>query len=237
MAFRHRGARYRPCEPCMTEPTVAELYLQDFHQRQVGVTPAAFAHLPAMSLASSASYASSYAMLAGLVPDMDTPQTVLDLGCGDGHLLALLAARQQPQLQLIGVDMSAAELAAARAILPPSKRSSRRCRRCALATGARAPKPAGASCSMPVSGTSRSTTSTCHGRPRRTNCGPRCSTPMTSTGSMTLPGSACGRRFSTPSAACSTRTAASPRAGACAWCARKPPENECLEASWQPSTV
>lgn len=106
----------------MPEPTAAELYLQDFHQRQVGVTSAAFAHLPAVSLSTAATYASSYAALAGLVPDTVTPQTVLDLGCGDGHLLGLLAARQQPQLQLIGIDMSAAELAAARAALPPSVR-------------------------------------------------------------------------------------------------------------------
>ena len=56
------------------------------------------------------------------MPDVDTPQSVLDLGCGDGHLLALLVAREQPQLQLIGLDMSASELAVARAILPPSVR-------------------------------------------------------------------------------------------------------------------
>ena len=104
----------------MTQLTAAETYLQDFHQRQVGVTSAAFAHLPARS--ASATYASSYAVLTGLVPDVDAPLSVLDLACGDGHLLGLLAARQQARLQLLGIDMSDAELAAARAALPASVR-------------------------------------------------------------------------------------------------------------------
>jgi len=104
----------------MTPLTAAESYLQDFHQRQVGVTSAAFAHLPAHS--STATWASSYAMLSDLVPVGNSPLTVFDLACGDGHLLGLLAARQQSQLQLLGIDMSEAELAAARAALPASVR-------------------------------------------------------------------------------------------------------------------
>lgn len=100
--------------------TAAETYLQDFHQRQVGVTSAAFAHLPAHSAAGS--WASSYDVLTSLVPSVDTPLSVLDLACGDGHLLGLLATRQQTGLQLLGVDMSQAELAVARAALPPSVR-------------------------------------------------------------------------------------------------------------------
>ena len=104
----------------MTPLTAAETYLQDFHQRQVGATSAAFAHLPASSPAGS--WASSYEVLTSLVPAVDTPLTVLDLACGDGHLLGLLAARRQPRLQLLGVDMSQGELAAARAALPPSVR-------------------------------------------------------------------------------------------------------------------
>ncbi|MDZ5633422.1 class I SAM-dependent methyltransferase [Janthinobacterium sp. GMG1] len=100
----------------MTPLTAAETYLQDFHQRQVSVTSAAFAHLPANSPAGT--WASSYHVLTSLVPAVDTPLTVLDLACGDGYLLGLLAARRQ--LQLLGVDMSQAELAVARAALPPS---------------------------------------------------------------------------------------------------------------------
>ena len=98
--------------------TAAETYLQDFHQRQVGVTSAAFAHLQASSPAGS--WASSYEVLTSLVPSVDTPLSVLDLACGDGHLLGLLAARRQPQLQLLGIDMSEAELTVARAALPAS---------------------------------------------------------------------------------------------------------------------
>ena len=104
----------------MTTLTAAETYLQDFHQRQVGVTSAAFAHLPARS--PSGGWASSYDVLTSLIPTVDTPLSVLDLACGDGHLLGLLAARRQPDLQLLGVDMSEAELAAARAALPASVR-------------------------------------------------------------------------------------------------------------------
>ncbi|AQR69930.1 SAM-dependent methyltransferase [Janthinobacterium sp. LM6] len=104
----------------MTPLTAAETYLQDFHQRQVGVTSAAFAHLPASSPAGT--WASSYHVLTSLAPAVDAPLSVLDLACGDGHLLGLLAARRQPQLQLLGIDMSQAELAAARATLPASVR-------------------------------------------------------------------------------------------------------------------
>jgi ubiquinone/menaquinone biosynthesis C-methylase UbiE len=106
--------------PCMTPLTAAETYLQDFHQRQAGVTSAAFAHLPARSPTSN--WTSSYDVLTSLIPAVDTPLSVLDLACGDGHLLGLLAARRQPRLQLLGIDMSQAELAAARAALPPSVR-------------------------------------------------------------------------------------------------------------------
>jgi SAM-dependent methyltransferase len=93
-----------------------ETYLQDFHQRQPGATSAAFAHLRARS--SVADYASSYAALAAYVPESTVPMTVLDLACGDGHLLKLLSDRQEPVLKLIGVDMSQGELDVARATLP-----------------------------------------------------------------------------------------------------------------------
>lgn len=46
-----------------------------------------------------------------------TPRTVVDLGCGTGHVTALLAARW-PQAQITGVDDSAAMLAQARNALP-----------------------------------------------------------------------------------------------------------------------
>ncbi|WP_260854706.1 class I SAM-dependent methyltransferase [Paraburkholderia sp. BCC1884] len=96
--------------------SAVECYLQDFHQRIVGSTPAAFSKLPAK--ANGVIHASSYHVLASLIPGETRSATVLDLGCGDGHLLGLLADRRQPGLDLIGVDMSRAELEAARASLP-----------------------------------------------------------------------------------------------------------------------
>src|SRR6266702_664017 len=96
--------------------SAAELYLQDFHQRVTGATSAAFAGFSARS--GSAEYPSSYAVLASLVPDSNLPLTVLDLGCGDGHLLKLLAQRNKPPVHLIGVDISPEELNAARTLLP-----------------------------------------------------------------------------------------------------------------------
>jgi ubiquinone/menaquinone biosynthesis C-methylase UbiE len=102
----------------MNSLSAVETYLQDFHQRQPGATTTAFAHLRARS--SVAEYASSYAALAACVPESDAPLSILDLACGDGHLLKLLAAREQAPLNLTGVDMSQGELDAARAMLPAS---------------------------------------------------------------------------------------------------------------------
>jgi len=97
--------------------SAVELYLQDFHQRMAGATSAAFATLGARSAATQ--YTSSYAALAACIPDLAEPVTIMDLACGDGHLLKLLSDRQRP-LRLIGVDMSQGELDAARAVLPPN---------------------------------------------------------------------------------------------------------------------
>jgi len=102
----------------MSSFTPAEHYLQDFHQRWAGATSAMFAQLSART--ASSRHPSSYALLAASVPATDAPTAVLDLACGDGHLLRLLAERGQAGLRLIGVDMSAGELAAARAVLPDS---------------------------------------------------------------------------------------------------------------------
>ena len=94
----------------------AEQYLQDAHRRLPGVTSAMFGALPARTR--HAQYASSYALLTSCVPTAATAQTVLDLACGDGYLLKLLAERRRSPLRLIGVDMSQSELDAASAALP-----------------------------------------------------------------------------------------------------------------------
>ena len=88
----------------------AERFLAGFHDADPGVTARAFAGLPARMAGEA--FASSYECLASVVPG--GAATVLDLACGDGYLLSLLAARRQPGLQLVGVDLSAGELAAAR---------------------------------------------------------------------------------------------------------------------------
>jgi ubiquinone/menaquinone biosynthesis C-methylase UbiE len=48
---------------------------------------------------------------------LNAPTAVLDLACGSGHLLQLLARRSESELRLFGVDFSAAELAVAREAL------------------------------------------------------------------------------------------------------------------------
>ena len=93
----------------------AEQYLQDFHTRVAGATSAAFGGYPA-SMAHVA-YASSYAVLASRVEAAPNVRTVLDLACGDGHLLGLFVNDPRP-IRLIGVDMSAGELELARTRLP-----------------------------------------------------------------------------------------------------------------------
>ncbi|RFU49786.1 class I SAM-dependent methyltransferase [Paraburkholderia sp. DHOC27] len=100
----------------LNEPSAAERYLQDFHQRTAGSTTAAFGGLPATT--DGTTYASSYHLLASLIPAHRGALTVVDLACGDGPLLALLSARADADLKLVGVDMSQGELDAARAKLP-----------------------------------------------------------------------------------------------------------------------
>lgn len=103
----------------MTRPLPVEAFLADFHDRHPGGTPEAFADL-AVRTADGVCHASSYhALCSALIkalPELP-PGPVLDLACGDGHLLNLLAALERPRL---GVDLSAGELARARARLPDS---------------------------------------------------------------------------------------------------------------------
>ena len=101
--------------------TRAEAYLSMFHDANPGATSRAFAALPVTC--GERAFASTYASLFSMLPDANAnagarPLTVLDLACGDGHGLALLhASRRAGRLTLIGVDLSAGELAAARARL------------------------------------------------------------------------------------------------------------------------
>lgn len=85
-----------------------ERFLLDFHRRQPGVTAHAFGKLPVAFRGER--LASSYAVLVHALPA--EASTVLDVGCGDGHLLSLLAATH-PAVRRVGVDFSLGELHAA----------------------------------------------------------------------------------------------------------------------------
>ena len=94
--------------------TLTERYLCGYHDTNPGVTSRSFAALPVTN--GTASYASTYCALLATLPDGTAPSTVLDLACGDGHLLGLLAD-SHPSHTLIGIDLSDGELCAARARL------------------------------------------------------------------------------------------------------------------------
>jgi SAM-dependent methyltransferase len=94
--------------------SAVERFLRDFHDRLPGGSSRAFAGMPVTDDTGSA-HADSYAAVVQRLQDGATPPgPVLDLCCGDGHLLALLRATGRP---VMGVDASTGELAAARARL------------------------------------------------------------------------------------------------------------------------
>jgi SAM-dependent methyltransferase len=92
--------------PCRT-PAVnsAERFMLDVHARRPGATARA------LGRGRTGDGRSSYELLADHVRP---GQHVLDLGCGDGFLLELLVARGHAPGSLVGVDLSAHEIAAAR---------------------------------------------------------------------------------------------------------------------------
>ena len=94
----------------------AESYLSTFHDANPGVTSRAFEALPVRR--DGLEFASTYRSLISALPDTEAPLTVLDLACGDGHLLSLLVdGSTSPARALIGIDLSAGELGAARSRL------------------------------------------------------------------------------------------------------------------------
>jgi len=94
----------------------AESFLTDFHNARPGLTAKVLGALPVVFRGTD--FPSSYEVLAAVVPKFEAPIQVLDLACGDGFLLSMLASRSQPGLAVRGVDMNFAELKMARAQLP-----------------------------------------------------------------------------------------------------------------------
>jgi ubiquinone/menaquinone biosynthesis C-methylase UbiE len=92
--------------------SAAERFLIDFHAHHTGATRVALGRRAVRC--EGRDYASSYEVLAAHVPA--GARDILDLACGDGWLLSLLA-RDHPEARLAGLDMSADELAAAAARL------------------------------------------------------------------------------------------------------------------------
>ena len=96
-------------------PTVFEgsRFLREWHARYAGTTSSTFWY---GRIADDGR--SSYAVLVDDIAKLPPPKTVIDLGCGDGYLLALLSERI-PSSQLVGIDMAPEELElAARRALP-----------------------------------------------------------------------------------------------------------------------
>lgn len=91
--------------------TLTERYLAGYHDKHPGVTARSFAARPVTN--GTVSFASTYTALLAALPATGVPLTVLDLACGDGHLLGLLAEAPAAHT-LIGVDLSRGELEAAR---------------------------------------------------------------------------------------------------------------------------
>lgn len=89
-----------------------EKYLVAFHNQRPGVTTKAFGHLSAIS--GNQTFSSSYACLADAVPHSENRLSLLELGCGDGYLLQYLVEKN---INLIGIDLSNAELRAAQSRL------------------------------------------------------------------------------------------------------------------------
>ncbi|MBB1258687.1 class I SAM-dependent methyltransferase [Streptomyces alkaliterrae] len=84
--------------------TSGEAFLRDFHALRPAVTS------EVMAAGRDADGRSSYELVRDEVAGAER---VLDLGCGDGHLLDLLAATGRDPKHLAGVDLSTASLAAA----------------------------------------------------------------------------------------------------------------------------
>ncbi|MBK9031898.1 MAG: class I SAM-dependent methyltransferase [Myxococcales bacterium] len=105
-----------------------EAFVRDFHRDHAGATARALARGVVVGTT-----ASSYDAVAAAVPP---GARAIDLGCGDGYLLARLIARGHAPGALLGLDVSADELGLARARLPAVALVHARAQALPLAAGA-----------------------------------------------------------------------------------------------------
>ncbi|MGM0554979.1 MAG: class I SAM-dependent methyltransferase [Myxococcota bacterium] len=96
------------------DKTLGQQLLQDFHRRHPGATSRSLAH------GRTADGESSYDLLCNAAQQAPHNATIVDLGCGDGYLLELVRGAL-PGSYLVGVDMSRAEVDAAKERLAGSQ--------------------------------------------------------------------------------------------------------------------
>jgi len=89
----------------------ALIFLRQYHADQPGMSPRTFA------AGRCANGQNSYSQLLDGWDPATERLRILDLACGDGFLLELIRRRYHCAIELVGIDLSAAELAAARARL------------------------------------------------------------------------------------------------------------------------
>lgn len=83
-------------------------YLKEAHEAAPSMTPKAF------DSAVTSAGLNSYELLTHEARQIPQTGRILDLACGDGHLINYLQTAHGPSLSIVGVDMSEAELAKAR---------------------------------------------------------------------------------------------------------------------------
>ena len=118
------GAGTRSYTPAVSSE---EAFVRRFHREQPGATARALARGRVIGGAGS-----SYDALAAATP---RGGRVLDLGCGDGYLLARLIAHGHAPAALFGLDVSADELALARAAQPAAALTQARAQALPFAAG------------------------------------------------------------------------------------------------------
>ncbi|MDP2139637.1 MAG: class I SAM-dependent methyltransferase [Gammaproteobacteria bacterium] len=98
-----------------TQQSPTESFLNEFHSTNPGVTSRSLGNLQVEYCGRE--FPSTYAILTNIIPQDNAPRFILDLACGDGFLLSMLAERNDSKMTLHGVDMCASELAIAAARL------------------------------------------------------------------------------------------------------------------------